>query len=551
MRLIRHLYNESSPLMILACAFAIISASCGPLMVKLISEGISGVAVPKDFVMRFLGLAGFLLLTRLGSQRVMLLLTQNAARRMRIRLSQKVVDAPYERLVELGRPKLVGILTRDVNELSRSLEMVPGMLTNIVVIIACFSYMAWLSWPLAATMVGILAVVLPVFHKLQRYPIRQLEIMRTKMDGLYKHFRGLIEGCRELQLNERRGTEFVQKIITEDVNDFRRTSIKALSSFSLVTNTGDMMFYVVIGLMLSIAPLWLPITPKSMSVTTLLLLYMVGPISACINIAPAVANANIALGRIEQLDADLVYARPPEDEAQAFRPTGAPLLELRALTHRYISAKDDEPGFQLGPIDLAIHAGEIVFIAGGNGSGKTTMAMVLLGLFKVESGELCMHGHPVGPSNIRAYRQHFSAIFYDFHLFEYLLGYPGDVREAAEHHLDRFGLSKKVKVADNKFSTIELSSGQRRRLALVMAYLEDKPIYLFDEWAADQDPAFRRTFYTELLPQLQMRGKTVIVISHDDSYYHCADRVLNLREGRLHELDLSNVQKDAAVVEAA
>jgi putative pyoverdin transport system ATP-binding/permease protein len=96
-------------------------------------------------------------------------------------------------------------------------------------------------------------------------------------------------------------------------------------------------------------------------------------------------------------------------------------------------------------------------------------------------------------------------------------------------------LDRKVTVADGVFSTVELSQGQRKRLALVMTYLEDRPFYVFDEWAADQDPLFKELFYTVLLCDLKSRGKTVVVITHDDHYYHVADRCVRLEDGRIVE----------------
>jgi putative ATP-binding cassette transporter len=147
-----------------------------------------------------------------------------------------------------------------------------------------------------------------------------------------------------------------------------------------------------------------------------------------------------------------------------------------------------------------------------------------------------MNGVPVDQSNIEHYRQHFGAVFADFHLFEHLLGIePADIEERATHYIHKLGLEHKVRIDNQKFSTINLSTGQRKRLALITAYLEDKAIYLFDEWAADQDPAFKRVFYTVLLPELKAKGKTVIVISHDDAYFAHADRVVKLDEGRLDE----------------
>jgi putative ATP-binding cassette transporter len=206
-------------------------------------------------------------------------------------------------------------------------------------------------------------------------------------------------------------------------------------------------------------------------------------------------------------------------------------LVLRDVEHVFDDISDDSR-FTLGPIDLSVDEGEVLFIVGGNGSGKTTLAMLLLGLYEPSRGSIELNGVRVDRSNLDAYRRHFSAVFADFYLFEHLLGsdQPHVVVQAT-HYLDQLGMAHKVRIEDGRFSTIDLSTGQRKRLALVSAYVEDRPIYLFDEWAADQDPAFKRVFYTELLPELKQRGKTVIVITHDDAYFSCADRVVKLRDG--------------------
>jgi putative pyoverdin transport system ATP-binding/permease protein len=159
--------------------------------------------------------------------------------------------------------------------------------------------------------------------------------------------------------------------------------------------------------------------------------------------------------------------------------------------------------------------------------------MLLLGLHEPERGTMLLNGQPVTPPNITAYRTYFSAVFADFHLFQHLLRADEKLDARATEYLDMFGIAHKVNISEGKFSTIDLSTGQRKRLALVSAFLEDRQIYLFDEWAADQDPVFKKVFYTEILPELKARGKTVIVISHDDAYFHCADRLVKVADGRL------------------
>jgi putative ATP-binding cassette transporter len=184
-----------------------------------------------------------------------------------------------------------------------------------------------------------------------------------------------------------------------------------------------------------------------------------------------------------------------------------------------------------------VEQGEILYIVGGNGSGKTTLAMLLLGLYRPEQGALLLNGVEVDDAALEAYRSHFSAVFADFHLFEEILGTDrADLSRRAEHYVHALGMRHKVKVTDGRFSTLDLSSGQRKRLALVASYIEDRPVYLFDEWAADQDPRFKRIFYTELLPELKARGKTVIVITHDDAYFAHADRIIKLEDGQLQAL---------------
>ncbi|SUD48282.1 ABC transporter ATP-binding protein YojI [Nocardia otitidiscaviarum] len=200
-------------------------------------------------------------------------------------------------------------------------------------------------------------------------------------------------------------------------------------------------------------------------------------------------------------------------------------------------ASDDDGGFRLGPIDLTFEPGQITFIVGGNGSGKSTLAKLITGLYVPRSGFVEFDGEQINHENIEWFRQNCSAIFTDFHLFEDYLGFdrPG-IDDEVRHYLEELQIAHKVTVRDGRLSTIDLSQGQRKRLALLTALLEDRAVYLFDEWAADQEPRFRDVFYREILTKLKERGKTVIVITHDDRYFDLADQLVKLDYGRLEDV---------------
>jgi putative ATP-binding cassette transporter len=194
--------------------------------------------------------------------------------------------------------------------------------------------------------------------------------------------------------------------------------------------------------------------------------------------------------------------------------------------------------FQIGPFSLNINRGEMVFLVGGNGCGKTTLLKVLTGLYQPTGGQLRVNDMPITRNNVDSFRNHISAIFSDFHLFQRLYGYEDIDPVRVDTLLNQLKISDKTSFVDGEFTTIKLSTGQRKRVALVAALLEDRDIILFDEWAADQDPHFRAYFYEVLLAQLKAQGKTILAITHDEKYWHLADRVIRLEYGTMVEPDM-------------
>ncbi len=316
-----------------------------------------------------------------------------------------------------------------------------------------------------------------------------------------------------------------------------------MTGYIWLMNGGGLLFYLGIGTLLFVIPHWIPQHVGIVTTVTLIMLYLIQPVGAIMSLLPSLRQADIALRKIEQLDNALVEAKHSQSTVDPFFRNGPLLLELQGVRHNYAGSEAD--GFMLGPLDLTVGQGEILFIIGGNGSGKTTLAMLLLGLYAPEGGVIRLNGESVTTENTDSYLRYFSAVFADFHLFEHLHGLDADGLNArALHYVKALDMAHKVNVVDGKFSTINLSTGQRKRLALVYAYLEDRPIYLFDEWAADQDPVFKRIFYAELLPELKLRGKTVIIITHDDAYFHYADRIVKLENGRLTTVSFESKKSD-------
>lgn len=543
--MIKQVFIHSWKLLAVATITGALGGATGAGLMMVINEALTGSRELTQLAWAFFGLCVLHVVTKTWATIALMRLAQSVIFYLRVTLSRKLLHAPMQTLHGIGKHGLLAILTKDIETLVNMSHIAPSAIANGIVVMACLGYLAWLSPTIFLVLTIALLVGMAGYHLAERVPLRQLENVRVHVDTLYQHFRSLVEGSKELKLNAKRSSMFVEQVIAKSAKDYQHSFLSAMQRYAWVENVGDVLFYLAIGILLFLLPVWFPQDRATLTASAFTVLYVAGPITVLVNAVPQLRQVAIAAKRIRRLDGSLSKLEPALCEPDPFATDGPVSLELREVCHGY-AAGSDESRFVLGPVSVKAQGGQIVFIVGGNGSGKTTLAMLMLGLYEPEAGSVLLNGVTVDRENLQSYRQHFSAVFADFHVFEHLVGADDtDLSGRAEHYVERLGIGHKVKIEDGKFSTLDLSTGQRKRLALVSSYLEDRPIYLFDEWAADQDPTFKRVFYTELLPELKARGKLVIVVTHDDAYFSCADRVVKLEEGRLSG---ARAQDAAAVV---
>lgn len=480
----------------------------------------------------FAGLALLVVITRIVADISLLQLGQTAVSDLRMHLSGKLVDTSYRRLQELGKHRLLAMLTDDTQTISQAVELVPILLVNAGIVVACLGYLGWLSLPLLALTVLLIAVGAAAFHWPQTRALIAIGRARELKDQLFHQYRSLSDGTKELQLNQPRRQQFFERLLRPTSLNYKKDFIKGMSIYALVLNWGNGLFYLLIGAVLYLGPQLIELEAALVTGYILTILYMITPLSELMNALPNLGRATVALNKIKALEGELNN----EDHAEVDPPLAqVSSLECKSVCHTYFREQEDGR-FTLGPFDLKLNAGELIFITGGNGSGKTTLALLLTGLYAPEGGDIVLNGSVSSVAESHRFRQHFAAIFTDFCLFEHLLDSSDPALiEKAEEYLTHLQLSHKVTIENGKLSTLDLSTGQRKRLALLAAYLDDRPCYLFDEWAADQDPLFKRFFYTKILPDLKRRNKLVIAITHDDAYFHLADRLIKVEQGQIAE----------------
>ena len=447
---------------------------------------------------------------------------------LRVRLTSRILASRFQELERLDSGRLAATLNDDAQSLGQSMPIVVPLVTNAVTTLAIGVYLATVSLVAFVAASVVVTIIATLFSRVMHGSKRHLNEASRAHVRFLNLVDGLLRGFKELSMHaeKRRGFDADMDAALATYSA-KRTRVAASNVNAFMV--GEALLVVALGTIAFIFPRLLNGFDAAQIATFVIgLLYLIGPLTTMMRSVPTIAEARTTWSRIRTLEAELSSGHPAH--APPSRPRSITRLTLDAVSFKY-PPSDDGAGFGVGPASLDVTSGEILFLVGGNGSGKTTLAKLLTGLYRPTAGQILVDGRNVGPEELG---ELVSVVFADFHLFPRLYDVTVAGKEAmVEQHLEVLRLKNKVTLDDNGFSTLDLSTGQRKRLALLKCFLEDRPILLFDEWAADQDPEFRRTFYRDLLPALRHAGKLIIAITHDEQYFDVADRIVRLEPGRL------------------
>ena len=520
-------------LLVLASSTA--SAALNVAVIAFINERLIRDAVSGSALLHFALLLTALLVVSASSQMAMSTLGHRVVYGLRRTLVKRVLDTDVERLEAVGLARLLASLSADTTHITIAFNSLPALLYGVALSIGGFGYLASLSPRLAGATLICLTSTIAVAWQLLKRTHREARQARDAEDRLYEDYQATVEGRKELALNRDRARLVYDEEFDEHAKQNRDHEIRADVFNGLNDNWVNVMVLGAIGVDFFLARALGWADTAVAATYALTLLFLRAPVTSVVNALPALVSGSVALAKVNELS--LADYKADFGERSLEPLAGFQTIVLDALSYRYPSVAG-ETGFVVGPVDLTLKRGEIVFLIGANGSGKSTVARLLTGLYRAHGGAIRVDGTLVGEAGVAEFRRLFSSVFSDFHLFGRLIGQGGGKPSgvATARWLDLLAMRGKAKIEDDVLTDLRLSQGQRKRLALLSALLEQRPVLVLDEWAADQDPAFRHHFYTQLVPALKAEGRTIVAISHDERYFDTADRILKVDGGRLVEV---------------
>jgi putative ATP-binding cassette transporter len=474
-------------------------------------------------------IAGFILVNRTLAMAV-IKLSQKLFWRLRKEILSSVLSADYHQLSS-RKVRISSALLKDVYTLTEASMSIIHFFTSLILGVACLIYLASLSGILFIITLAVAFLGIIVYNVSSTRNNLAFEKSRLLENKFYESINEILNGFKEIFIEPKKGRYLYDNKIESISRDGYKNNTVANIGFLNNQITGQVLFYMLIFSVLLVFSIVLNIKAGAIVSFVFTLLYLLNAIETIMVSLPSLMRARVAATHLLDLKSDLEVAtsnnRLPIKliDKREFR-------EMKIVDLEFYYT-DNSAGFGIGPINLNIERGEIVFIYGGNGSGKTTFIYSLLGLRIPTGGHLFLNDNIIDGDNYADYRTVFAAVFSDFYLFNELIGIANLNLKKWDYYLSLFELDGHVKLEGNHFSTTELSTGQRKRLALVAALMEEKPVLVLDEWAADQDPYFREKFYTVILPLLKEEELTIIAITHDDKYYHCADKLFKMEYGKL------------------
>lgn len=534
MRLIKFIEKETTESYKQILLIATISGIANSLLLGIVNHATQAVADNEDLgqylVLYIIAFALFLYAQWYAFERAIITI-EDAIYNIRIRLTRKIQQVELPFMEKKGSNSLYARFTQSDTLISQAIPQITGAAQMSILLIFSFLYLAYIS-PLSfvISMVGI-SIGFILFLSQSTYIKTLLQEVREKESNYFKSISHLVNGFKEIKLNQRKGEDILQHIADKS-DEIKNIKVEAGKRESRVWGLGRIFIYTLLPILIFIVPTISEVQADNIYKVSSTMLFITGPVAVLINVLPLLNRVNMAIG-------DLVILEQEMDKAIVKESVGNDIVfpVFKEIKVEGVSFTYPENGsaFMAGPFNEHIVAGELLFIIGGNGSGKSTYLKLLTGLYYPADGDIVVDSRIVDKTNYPAYRNMFSAIFTDFYLFDKFYGVDNADAERVNYWLEKMQLQHKVKYRIGGFTSTSLSTGQRKRLAFIAAMLEDKPILVLDEFAADQDPQFRQYFYQTLLMELKEMGKTVIAVTHDDHYFHVADRIIKMDEGRMVE----------------
>lgn len=501
----------------------------------------NGDSVTGQFFLFALLLTTFLVITNIAN-RESIKSTQGLVHRFKIRIMNEIFKSDLAKVDNIGRAEILQILARDTQTVSQSITFLVSGCQSVATVIFLTLYMATISLT-AFFLVGMTSVLLVLagVHAV-RNVTNELEVVARRESALNEMFSDFLNGYKEIKMHSDRAYEISRDMVKEARGTSELKS-KLLIFIANFFNYLQIMMYAVVGLMIFVVPILSTDFSASVMQATTTALFLTASLNGIIQSIPSLSQSNAAARELIGLEEKILSKEPQEGFGAREVFSSLESIRIENITYQYANGngasrtagsppKGSQP-FSLGPINYEFKAGNVYFVRGNNGSGKTTLIRMLVGLSQPTSGQIYVNEEPIALPATSDYRDLFSVVFTDFHLFKKLYGLNDVTPTEIEHLIELFQMEKKVSVTDGIFSNLRFSTGQKKRLALIVALLEKRQVIILDEWAADQDPEFRHLFYAKIIPMLRAMGKTVIAITHDDHYYESADYLLQMVNGQL------------------
>ena len=458
-------------------------------------------------------------------------------KKLRLHTVSLLCESELQQVEDVGQHAISNVVSNETNHLSVAFPILADGMQQSVLLCASLAYLAYLS-PLAlGVFVSVVTIGLLVYAGVSKQYKASLVAATIIQAQMVERISDMLDGSKELRLSKKVSASVLQSYrqLSSQMHALFVDAGQHLANVVVITSA---LAYIMLGILVFVMPGHFMKSHLIIFQLVPTLLFCIGPVIKIVAQYPMFIRAEMGLASIALIDERLGKTNnlPITEIRQAgWLLSGFKRIDYQGITYSY-SDEGGERSFVSGPWDFSVQRGEIIFLVGGNGSGKSTALRLMTGLYKANAGQIMVDGKVLDSFGFAGLREQFSAIFANFHLFDRLYGLENISDQSVNHLIDDMELTGKVRYENGQFTDLNLSTGQRKRLALIAAILEDRPIYAFDEWSAEQDVYFREVFYTKILPQLKQKGKTIIAVSHDERYWGVADRIVKFDLGKIKDI---------------